>query len=134
MLCLWEIVGASRGASDTQDGLSSLLDLDPHALLLAESGGAVIGTLIAAWDGWRASFYRLAVHPGWRRLGIAIALLRHGERHLTERGAVRLAAIVADDDPVATDFWRAAGYQQQSNRARFVRLPAGEIAPSPAGS
>ena len=49
-------------------------------------------------------------------------LLREGERRLRERGAVRLTAIVADDDEAgAMAFWRAAGYEQQQHRARFVR-------------
>jgi ribosomal protein S18 acetylase RimI-like enzyme len=84
-------------------------------------GGAVIGSLIAAWDGWRGSFYRLAVHPVWRRQGIATALLRESEHRLRERGAARLTAIVADHDPAAIGFWQAAGYQRQQRRARFVR-------------
>jgi hypothetical protein len=45
--------------SDTREGLARLLSVDRDALLLAESGDAVVGTVIAAWDGWRASFYRL---------------------------------------------------------------------------
>ena len=35
----------------------------------------MVGSLIAAWDGWRGSFYRLAVHPERRRQRIATALL-----------------------------------------------------------
>jgi len=49
-------------------------------------------------------------------------LLREGERRLRERGAVRLTAIVAEDDPTAMSFWQAAGYTRQRDRARFVRL------------
>ena len=48
-------------------------------------------------------------------------LLREGERRLRERGAVRLTAIVADDDPTAMSFWQATGYEQQQHRARFAR-------------
>lgn len=122
MLSLWETAGTSPGVNDTHMGLSHLLACDQEALLLATApGGAAIGTLIAVWDGWRASFYRLAVHPRWRRQGVALALLRRGESQLGKRGAVRLTAIVADDDPVAIDFWRGAGYERQQHRARFVR-------------
>jgi ribosomal protein S18 acetylase RimI-like enzyme len=125
VLDFWMSAGGEPSVSDTREGLSRLLAADPEALLLAESDGAVVGSLIAAWDGWRGSFYRLAVHPERRRQGLATAMLREGERHLRERGAARLTAIVIDEDPVAMEFWRIAGYERQPRRARFIR-PAGE--------
>ncbi len=122
VLGLWVTAGGPASVSDTREGLSRLLAADRDALLLAESGGLVVGSLVAAWDGWRGSFYRLAVHPDRRRQGIATALSAEGERHLQGRGAVRLTAIVADDDPAAMGFWNAAGYRRQEHRARFVRV------------
>jgi ribosomal protein S18 acetylase RimI-like enzyme len=121
VLSLWRAAAIPAGVSDTSQGLAALLGTDRQALLVAQSESAVIGSLIAAWDGWRGSFYRLAVHPSRRREGIAIALVQEGEHRLAERGAVRLTAIVADDEQLALDFWRAAGYARQSHRARFLR-------------
>jgi ribosomal protein S18 acetylase RimI-like enzyme len=122
VLDLWAAAGSvPTVGDDSPDGLTRLLGTDPQALLVAEVDGVLVGSLIAAWDGWRGSFYRLAVAPGHRRRGLATELLRAGERQLHERGAVRLTAIVADDEDGAMGFWRAAGYEQQRNRARFVR-------------
>ena len=121
VLALWAAAGVAPGVSDTQHGLASLLATDPDALLLAESHDGVVGSLIATWDGWRASFYRLAVQPDRRREGIGTALLREAERRLGDRGALRLTAIVAEDDALARAFWESAGYEQQPNRVRFLR-------------
>ncbi|HEY5286081.1 MAG TPA: GNAT family N-acetyltransferase [Solirubrobacteraceae bacterium] len=107
--------------SDTPDGIARLLTRDPDALLVAELGGVVVGSLIAAWDGWRGSFYKLVVHPEHRRQGLATELLREGESRLQARGTVRLTAIVVEDDPAAMSFWGAVGYQRQPRRARFIR-------------
>lgn len=122
VLSLWDAAGSAETVTDTRDGVLGLLDADREALLVAESdGGEIVGSLIAAWDGWRGSFYRLAVHPDRRRQGLATALLREGERRLLGRGAARFTAIVTDDDPDAMSFWTATGYEQQESRARFVR-------------
>jgi ribosomal protein S18 acetylase RimI-like enzyme len=121
VLDLWVVAGSIPSVSDSPDGLARLLAADPEALLVAELDGVLIGSLIAAWDGWRSSFYRLAVTPEHRRKGLATMLLSEGERRLRERGAVRLTAIVVDDEAGAMIFWRAAGYEPQQHRARFVR-------------
>lgn len=122
VLALWDVAGSVETVTDTHKGVLGLLDADPEALLVAASdGGEIVGSLIAAWDGWRGSFYRLAVRPDRRREGLATALLREGERRLQARGAARFTAIVADDDPDAMGFWAATGYDRQENRARFVR-------------
>jgi ribosomal protein S18 acetylase RimI-like enzyme len=121
VLELWKSAAVPPGVSDTQTGLSGLLATDADALLVAEAFGTVVGSLIATWDGWRGSFYRLAVEPDRRREGIGTALLRAGERRLSDRGALRLTAIVAEDDALAGAFWVSAGYEQQPNRVRFLR-------------
>ncbi len=123
VLGLWGAAGSLPSVSDSPEGLTRLLAADPQALLVAELGGVLVGSLIAAWDGWRGSFYRLAVSPEHRRKGLATMLLSEGERRLRERGAVRLTAIVAENDPTAMSFWQAAGYTRQHDRTRFVRHP-----------
>lgn len=121
VLGLWLAADADPTVTDTIDSLRLLYATDAQALLIAEEDGEVIGTLIVAWNGWRGSLYRLAVHPRLRRQGLATCLVREGERRLRDRGAVRIDAIVADDDPAAVGFWKASGYVRQHERSRFVR-------------
>ena len=85
VLALWERArSAAASTPDTPETVARLLDAGPGSLLVAERGpeGAIVGVLIAAWDGWRGNMYRLAVDPVHRRTGIALALVRAGERHL----------------------------------------------------
>jgi ribosomal protein S18 acetylase RimI-like enzyme len=131
VLELWALAAGPTGLAETSERLSALVGNDRDALLVAEADGFLVGALIAAWDGWRGSFYRLAVRPDWRRRGLARALVGEGERRLGECGAVRLTAIVADDDPAAISFWSALGYLRQPRRARFIRHLAEGATPQP---
>lgn len=125
VLELWEQAETQPVVGSDRDGLRRLLARDGDSLLVAEaataSEGDLLGTLIAAWDGWRGSFYRLAVDPSHRRAGLATALVHEGERRLAARGAERLTAIVAEEDPGAYEFWVAVGYEPQAGRQRFIR-------------
>ncbi len=121
VLDLWALSAALPTVTDSIEPLRSLIADDPNALLLADARGKTVGSLIAAWNGWRGSFYRLAVHPDHRRCGLATRLGREGEKRLRDRGAVRIDAIVAADEVAATGFWTTVGYEHQRDRARFVR-------------
>jgi ribosomal protein S18 acetylase RimI-like enzyme len=118
-----ELWGGARSAhavtADTPERVSALLA--SGSLLVAELDGAVVGAVIAAFDGWRGNFYRLAVAPAYRRRGIARALVAAGEAALRARGAPRATALVAFDDDVARGFWAAAGFEVDSVMGRMVR-------------
>jgi ribosomal protein S18 acetylase RimI-like enzyme len=122
VLDLWD--EARSAAASTPDDTGSVLRLvEPahDALLVAEHDGRIVGALVAAWDGWRGNMYRLAVLPAYRRRGIARRLVEAGHERLRARGARRVTALVAHDEPDAMGLWRAAGYQLDEEISRFVR-------------
>jgi len=121
VLALWARSGAEPSHTDSRDGLAVLIGHDAEALIVAESGGALVGSVIAAWDGWRGSIYRLVADPSHRRRGLAGQLLRWAETRLSQAGARRLQAVVVESEPPATGFWNATGWELQRERLRFVR-------------
>jgi ribosomal protein S18 acetylase RimI-like enzyme len=122
VLALWRAAESRPSQTDSEHALELLLARDPEALLVTELDDEIVGSLIAGWDGWRGSLYRLAVHPQSRRRGIATSLVRAGERRLEKLGAVRMTAIVATDEDAAMALWRAVGYTLQPERSRFVLM------------
>jgi ribosomal protein S18 acetylase RimI-like enzyme len=122
LLELWRLAGGRPTRTDHAEAVRALLASDPDALILAVADGSIIGSLIAGWDGWRGSFYRLAVHPDWRRRGLATALVRTGEERLERLGAVRLTAIVAREETAAVALWTSAGFTRQTDTTRFLRM------------
>src|SRR5579863_76009 len=98
VLDLWREAHAEPTHTDDADSLTRLMTFNPEALIVAAEDGAVVGSVIAAWDGWRGSIYRLAVAPRYRRRGLGEHLVRTAEDRLTRKGAVRLQAIVVESD------------------------------------
>jgi ribosomal protein S18 acetylase RimI-like enzyme len=121
VLDLWRKADATPGVTDTADNLRRVIDQSPAIVLVAEVAGQLVGSIIGTFDGWRGNIYRLAVHPNYRRRGIARALVAEVERLLLRQGAKRITALVEKDHPWATGFWQAAGYGLDSRIVRHVR-------------
>src|SRR5664279_880478 len=118
VLSLWTDSDAEPTHTDDSEGLNMLLANDPEALAVAVDGTDIVGSVIAGWDGWRGSIYRLVVSPSHRRLGLGSQLLAYAEARLTSVGAVRLQAIVVETDLLAVGFWNATGWEHQVERLR----------------
>ncbi|MEV4838855.1 GNAT family N-acetyltransferase [Nonomuraea sp. NPDC049486] len=121
VLEFWLHAAEGTDRHDSAGKVRALVERDPDALLLAELDGALAGTLIAGWDGWRAHLYRLAVHPAHRRKGVATALLAAAEARFAAFGAFRADAMVLHDNTLAHHAWTAAGYAPQPQWSRWVK-------------
>ena len=121
VLTLWQEADAEPTRTDDVSSLERLIAHQPGALIVAERDHRIVGTVIAGWDGWRGSVYRLVVDPADRRRGLGRRLVAEAERRLSAMGALRLQAIVVETDDRATGFWRSSGWQQQAARLRFVK-------------
>jgi ribosomal protein S18 acetylase RimI-like enzyme len=118
VLELWSTArSAHADTPDTPQAVRRLLATDPGALLVTAD---LDGVLIAAFDGWRGTMYRLAVKPQARRRGIARALVHAGEERLRALGAPKATALVGRGDRQAEQLWRAVGYEDDAGIGRWV--------------
>jgi ribosomal protein S18 acetylase RimI-like enzyme len=122
ILDLWQGTRSTHATTpDRIEDIHRLLTETPGSLLVADADGALVGALIAAWDGWRGNMYRLVVLGEHRRRGVGLALVRAGEEHLRRGGAHRITALVAHEDEVASAFWESASYPRDRQIGRRVR-------------
>ena len=98
------------GSTNNAETIQIFLDHNAELFFAVWDGNVLVGTVLAAWDGWRAHFARLSVKPECRRQRIARELVERAEKLLIDRGAKRVYADILKDSPEAFDFWRSAGF------------------------
>ncbi|MFE2009437.1 GNAT family N-acetyltransferase [Streptomyces sp. NPDC059491] len=121
VLTFWKESAEGTSISDDVNGVTRLVARDPEALILALADGRIVGSVIAGWDGWRASLYRLAVLPSHRRRGISTALLRAAEERFVALGGRRADAMVLEANETGRRLWAAAGYGREDHWRRWVK-------------
>ncbi|MEU8385985.1 GNAT family N-acetyltransferase [Streptosporangium sp. NPDC048865] len=121
LLAFWLVAAEGTDRRDDPAKVVALIERDPEAVLIAEVGGRMAGTLLAGWDGWRAHLYRLAVDPALRRRGVGTALIRAAEERFAAFGAFRVDAMVLRDNAPAHHAWGAAGYAPQPQWSRWIK-------------
>jgi ribosomal protein S18 acetylase RimI-like enzyme len=120
VLRLWKDADSSPSITDNVETISGILGREHAAFYVAEIEGAIVGSVIATFDGWRGIVYRLAVHPSRQRKGIARELMRKVEDTFREWGVLRVIAIVDTSRAPAMNFWKASGYKEDG-MTRFYK-------------
>ena len=124
LLPFWVEAAAGESATDDITSINILLEEREDAILLAEIDGKIVGTVIAAFDGWRGNIYRLAVLPDYRNRGIARQLVQQAERKLAVQGAKRLVALASQHRETAAPFWDVManeGWRASHPRQRYAK-------------
>jgi ribosomal protein S18 acetylase RimI-like enzyme len=121
VLTLWKAAEATESITDTTSDIRRISAKEHVAFILAIVDESVVGSVIAAFDGWRGNMYRLATHPDYRRKGIARLLVNEAEKVFDEWGVKRTTALVEKDHPWAVHFWKDVGYVLDERVSRYVR-------------
>jgi ribosomal protein S18 acetylase RimI-like enzyme len=110
---LWKGIekGVHLGRSDTLNEIGKKIGRDPDLFLIAESDGAIIGSVIGGFDGRRGLIYHLAVAAAFRGMGIGSRLMDEVEARLRAKGCLKCYLLVTIDNPEAEGYYQQRGWQ-----------------------
>ncbi|WP_129793316.1 GNAT family acetyltransferase [Sphingosinicella sp. CPCC 101087] len=86
------------------------LAFQPDLLLVATEDGAVVGTVMAGYDGHRGWLYAVAVRRSHRRRGIGRTLIGEAEERLAKIGCTKINLQVRATNEAVVGFYRDLGY------------------------
>ena len=116
---LWTREGGPTSLVAGVQEATALLRRDPHALLVAQVDGVLVGCVIVGWDGWRCHLYRLVVDRKWRRNGVATRLVAEALARAQAFGARKIDATVNFNNSSAISFWERQAFDQDPRDGRW---------------
>ncbi len=100
---------------DSKGGITRFLVRNPDTCFVAEEDGKIIGTILTGNDGRRGYIYHAAVHPEYRRQGIATQLVETAMAALYKIGITKVALVVFDQNTGGNAFWEKIGFASRTD-------------------
>lgn len=108
---LWETVFGYETAHNTPSlAIDKKLAVDDGLFFVALVEGAVVGTVMAGYDGHRGWLYAVAVHPSQRKNGLGAALVGFAEQALITRGCMKINLQIISSNEAVMGFYQSLGY------------------------
>jgi ribosomal protein S18 acetylase RimI-like enzyme len=124
VVALWETVFAYETAHNKPGlAIDKKLAVDDQLFFVAIADDAVVGTVMAGYDGHRGWIYSVAVAPSHRRQGVGSRLVSHAERALISKGCVKINLQILDGNESVTAFYSKLGYAVERRINMGKRIP-----------
>jgi ribosomal protein S18 acetylase RimI-like enzyme len=110
VVALWHAAGLVRPWNDPHRDIARKKQVQRDLFLVADDGGAVVGTAMAGYDGHRGWVYYVAVAPERQGSGLGALLMAEAEARLLALGCPKVNVQVrSGNEPVAA-FYDRLGY------------------------
>jgi ribosomal protein S18 acetylase RimI-like enzyme len=110
VVALWQRCGLTRPWNDPHRDIRRKLRVRPDLFLVGVLDGALVGTVMAGYEGHRGWINYLAVDPRHQRRGLGRALMLEAERLLRQSGCPKINLQVRTGNQEAIAFYRRLGY------------------------
>lgn len=110
VVALWCACGLARPQNDPHKDIARKLRVNPEWFLVAESDGAIVGTVMAGYEGHRGWINYLGVAPAQQRGGLGQRLMDEAEARLRAAGCPKINLQVRPDNRAAIAFYERIGF------------------------
>ena len=124
VVSLWQAAGLTRPWNDPYQDIRRKLSVQPELFLVAVDDAALVGSVMAGYDGHRGWLYYLASDPARRGEGIGRRLVEAAEERLLAMGCPKVQLMVRPGNNAAQGFYDGLGYEPFEIWATGKRLIA----------
>lgn len=111
VVALWEeVFPGEADRNRPEDVIARKLKVQPDLFFVALHDDRVAGTVIAGFDGVRGWIHKLAVHPDFRRQGLASMLMQQAEHGLKAIGCPKINLQVRASNTGVVAFYKSLGF------------------------
>lgn len=95
---------------DSKEGVDRFIKRNPETCLVAIVDSLIVGVIMVGNDGRRGYIYHTAVHPEYRKRGIAKQLVDAAMKVLSALGINKVALVVFERNDKGNAFWESQGF------------------------
>jgi ribosomal protein S18 acetylase RimI-like enzyme len=111
---LWrQCDGVGLSDADSRESIKKYLERNPGMSFVALSSGKVVGVILAGHDGRRGYIHHLAVHPDFRRQGLASRLVNRCIEALQNSGIKKCHLFIFNRNHDGLSFWESIGWERR---------------------
>ncbi len=109
---LWKkMEGMGLSSADNRKNIKKYLKRNAGFSFAAFKDDKLVGSLLAGHDGRRGYLYHLAVHPDFRRKGIAKNLVNQSIKKLKKEGIEKCHVFIFKNNELGKKFWDSVGWK-----------------------
>ena len=123
VVALWKtVLGYNAPHNQPSVSIDKKIEVNDGLFFVAVAGAAVVGTIMAGYDGHRGWIYSVAVAPSHRRQGIGSRLVSVAEQALIDKGCVKINLQILEENEGVTAFYAALGFSVEKRVSMGKRI------------
>jgi ribosomal protein S18 acetylase RimI-like enzyme len=119
---VWRACGLTHPNNDPHKDVARKLKVNPEMLLVCETDGKIVGTVMIGYEGHRGWINYLGVLPEYQGQGLGRALMARAETLLAQRGCPKINLQVRASNTKVIQFYEKIGFRMDEVVSMGKRL------------